>query len=143
MSKEDFDEVCRGLRAEDTADFLVRLEDSELKERIISALKDRELKEVMDEISVDDTLEIIEEMPTDVIRRIAEEDEILKLLEERNFVVLKPLLKEFNPTDLAAVLDEVPKERRRAYFPPSSQRACRGNLCGNEQRQQAGAYTLA
>lgn len=45
----------------------------------------------MDEISVDDTLEIIEEMPTDVIRRIAEEDEILKLLEERNFVVLKPL----------------------------------------------------
>ena len=110
LSKEDFDEVCRGLRAEDTADFLVRLEDSELKERIISALKDRELKEVMDEISVDDTLEIIEEMPTDVIRRIAEEDEILKLLEERNFVVLKPLLKEFNPTDLAAVLDEVPKE---------------------------------
>lgn len=90
--------------------FLVRLDDSELKERIISALKDRELKEVMDEISVDDTLEIIEEMPADVIRRIAEEDEILKLLEERNFVVLKPLLKEYNPTDLAAILDEVPKE---------------------------------
>lgn len=122
---------------------MVRLEDSELKERIISALMDRELKEVMDEISVDDTLEIIEEMPTDVIRRIAEEDEILKLLEERNFVVLKPLLKEFNPTDLAAVLDEVPKEDVVLTFLPSSQRACRGNLCGNEQRQQAGAYTLA
>ena len=64
----------------------------------------------MDEMSVDDTVDIIEDLPTDVVVRIAEEDEILRLLRDRNFKVLKPLLKELNPTDLAAIFDEVPKE---------------------------------
>jgi magnesium transporter len=49
-------------------------------------------------------------MPTDVVRRIAETEDILRLIEERNFTVLKPLLRELNPTDLGAIFDEVPKK---------------------------------
>ena len=64
----------------------------------------------MDEMSVEDTVDMVEDLPAGVARRIAEEDEILRLLQERNFTVLKPLLREFNPTDLAEIFDEVPKE---------------------------------
>lgn len=110
LSDDELREVCDGLDSEDTADFLLALNDAALKERIITAHKDRDLKEVMDEMSVDETVDIIEDMPVDVVKRIAEKDEILLLLKERNFTVLKPLLAELNPTDLAAIFDDVPKE---------------------------------
>lgn len=102
--------LLRGLDSEDTADFLVEMDDVSIKERIISLLPDRELEEVMEEVSIEDTVELIEEMPTDVVRRIAETEEILRLIEERNFTILKPLLRELNPTDLGAIFDEVPKK---------------------------------
>lgn len=101
--------LCRALDSEDTADFLLKSEDITLRERIISALKDSDLTAVMEEISVDDTVELIEEMPAPVALRFAEEEEILRLIDERSFAVLKPLLAGFNPTDLAAILDEVPE----------------------------------
>lgn len=102
--------LLRGLDSEDTADFLVEMDDVSIKERIISLLPDRELEEVMEEVSIEDTVDLIEEMPTDVVRRIAETEEILRLIEERNFTVLKPLLRQLNPTDLGAIFDEVPKK---------------------------------
>lgn len=110
LSDEELIALCHELDSDETADLLVKIEDSALHERIIGLLKDSELKEVMDEMSVDDTVDIIEDLPTDVVVRIAEEDEILRLLRDRNFKVLKPLLQELNPTDLAAIFDEVPKE---------------------------------
>lgn len=110
LSDEELVTLCHALDSDETADLLVKIEDSALHERIIGLLKDNELKKVMDEMSVDDTVDIIEDLPTDVVVRIAEEDEILRLLRDRNFKVLKPLLKELNPTDLAAIFDEVPKE---------------------------------
>lgn len=110
LNDDDLVTLCHGLDSDETAELLVKIEDSALHERIIGLLKDSELKEVMDEMSVDDTVDIIEDLPTDVVVRIAEEDEILRLLRDRNFKVLKPLLKELNPTDLAAIFDEVPKE---------------------------------
>ncbi len=109
LPDENLKAVCRGFDPEDTAEFLVRIS-SELQEKIITLLHDDELKEVMEEISVDDTVEIVEDMPVEVARRIAEEEEILQLIEERNFTVLKPLLCEFNATDLAPVFNEVPRE---------------------------------
>lgn len=111
LNDEELKKACRGFSPDETADFLVKLDDDvSLKERIITLLKDNELDRVMDEMSVEDTVDMVEDLPAGVARRIAEEDEILKLLQERNFTVLKPLLKEFNPTDLAEIFDEVPKE---------------------------------
>ena len=95
---------CRELDSELLADTLLLL-DSELQERIIGGLRDDELEKVMDEMSVDDTVDIIEEMPQEIVRRIAETDEILMLLEERNYAVLKPLLSSMNATDLAEVFE--------------------------------------
>lgn len=96
---------CRALNSELLAEVLLLL-DKNLQERVINALRDDELEKVMDEMSVDDTVDIIEEMPQEIVRRIAELDDILMLLKERNFAVLKPLLSSMNAIDLAEVFEE-------------------------------------
>lgn len=101
--------LCRELDSELMADVLLLLEPS-LQEMVISGLRDDELEAVMDEMSVDDTVDIIEEMPQEIVRRIAELDEILILLEERNYAVLKPLLSSMNAIDLAEVFEETERD---------------------------------
>lgn len=44
--------------------------DNDEQELLISAFSDRELKEVLDEMYLDDTVDIIEEMPASVVKRI-------------------------------------------------------------------------
>ena len=96
---------CRALESDLLADALVEL-DAEVQEKILSGLHDDELEAVMDEVSVDDTVDIIEEMPEELVRRIAELDDIMLLLKERNYPVLKPLLASMNAIDLAEVFEE-------------------------------------
>ncbi len=100
---------CRKLDSDLLAEVLLLLEPS-LQEQILSGLRDDELEKVMDEMSVDDTVDIIEDMPQEIVRRIAELDDILVLLEERNYAVLKPLLSSMNAIDLAEVFEETEKD---------------------------------
>ena len=109
MGEEDVIPFCRALDPDFLADVLVLL-DAPLQQTVIAGLRDDELQEVMEDVSVDDTADIIEDMPEDVARRIAEEDEILKLLEERKFSVLKPLLSSMNEIDLAEVFESAKDE---------------------------------
>ena len=44
--------------------------DVDLKERLISRLSDKELRAVMDELFLDDTVDMIEEMPASVVKRV-------------------------------------------------------------------------
>ena len=44
--------------------------DSDLQELLIRSFSDTELKEVLDELYVDDTVDIVEEMPANVVKRI-------------------------------------------------------------------------
>ncbi len=44
--------------------------DGDVKERLLSKLTDNELKEVLDELFLDDTVDFIEEMPASVVKRI-------------------------------------------------------------------------
>ena len=101
--------LCREIDSELLAEALLLLP-ANRQELILSGLHDDELEKVMDEISIDDTVDIIEDMPHDVARRIAELDEILRLLEERNYAVLKPLLSSMNAIDLAEVFDHTEKD---------------------------------
>ena len=100
---------CRLLDSELLAEVLLLL-DASLQEDILSGLRDDELEKVMDEMSVDETVDIIEDMPQEIVRRIAELDDILMLLEERNYAVLKPLLSSMNAIDLAEVFEETEKD---------------------------------
>ncbi len=100
---------CREIDSDLLADVLL-LVDAPLQERILSSLRDDELEKVMDEMSVDETVDILEDMPEQIVRRIAELDDILMLLEERNYAVLKPLLASMNAIDLAEVFEETEKD---------------------------------
>lgn len=51
------------------AECFVEME-SENQEALLSSFTDNEMKEVMDEIYIDDTVDIIEEMPANVVKRI-------------------------------------------------------------------------
>ena len=109
LPEEHLIPFCHVLDSELLAEVLLLL-DAALQEQILSGLRDDELEKVMDEISVDETVDIIEDMPQEVVRRIAELDDILMLLEERNYAVLKPLLSSMNAIDLAEVFEETEKD---------------------------------
>ena len=97
------------------ADVLVLL-DSTLTQKIVEGLRDDELEEVMEDVSVEDTVDIIEDLPEEIARRIAEEEEILELLREKNFAVLKPLLASMNEIDLADVFESAKEEDLPVLF---------------------------
>ncbi len=101
---------CRAIDSNLLADALVLLDPS-IQEKILGGLRDEELEKVMDEVSLDDTVEIIEDMPQEIIRRIAETEDILSLLEDRNYAVLKPLLSDMNAKDLAEVFEETEQDK--------------------------------
>ncbi len=105
LSDELLIPFCRVLDSDLVAEVLPLLS-PDLQERVLSGLRDDELEKVMDEISVDDTVEILEDMPQNLVRRIAELDDILALLKARNYTVLKPLLASMNAFDLAEVFEE-------------------------------------
>ena len=71
---EDMDEktlplVFRLLPKEQAAEVFVEL-DSDQQEMLIQGFSNTELKEVLDELYLDDTVDIVEEMPANVVRRI-------------------------------------------------------------------------
>lgn len=62
--------VFRLLPKDSAAEVFTYLEDSEDQEKLIGALSDKELREVLDELYLDDTVDIIEDMPANVVSRI-------------------------------------------------------------------------
>ncbi len=62
--------IFRLLPKELAAEVFTYLEDSEDQEKLIGALSDKELREVLDELYLDDTVDIIEDMPANVVSRI-------------------------------------------------------------------------
>ena len=106
LQKSDIPAFCRALDSDLLADTLVLL-DKGLQEEVINGLRDDELEKVLDEMSVDETVEIIEDMPQEIVWRMAETEEILHLLADKNFAVLKPLLATMNAIDLAEVFNEI------------------------------------
>ena len=62
--------IFRLLPRDMAAEVFSYMEDSEDQEKLISALSDKELREVLDELYLDDTVDIIEDMPANVVSRI-------------------------------------------------------------------------
>ena len=61
--------IFRILPKELAAEVFVEM-DSEMQQLLIEAFSDTELREVMDELFMDDTVDIIDEMPATVAKRI-------------------------------------------------------------------------
>ncbi len=69
IAEESHPLVYRILPKETAAEVFVQM-DSEAQERLILCFSDRELGEILDELYLDDTVDIIEEMPAGVVARI-------------------------------------------------------------------------
>lgn len=69
LSKEDMVLVFRLLSKDEAAEVFSYME-SDLQEDLINLLTDKELKNVIDELFMDDTVDLIEEMPSNVVKRI-------------------------------------------------------------------------
>ena len=61
--------IYRLLSKEKAAEVFVEL-DTDEQERLISHLTDKEIKNVMNELYMDDAVDLIEEMPANVVKRI-------------------------------------------------------------------------
>ena len=71
---EEFDEesitlIFRLLPKDQAAETFVEME-SDMQETLIKGFSDHELREVLDEIYVDDAVDLVEEMPANVVKRI-------------------------------------------------------------------------
>ncbi len=69
LPREQLILAFRLLPKDEAADAFVEL-DSDTQELLIKAFNDKELKEIINELYVDDTVDIIEEMPANVVKRI-------------------------------------------------------------------------
>lgn len=87
--------VYRILPKEQAAEVFVKL-DTDDQERLINCLTDSEIKKVMDEIYMDDAADLIEEMPSNVVKRI------LANTKSENRKIINELLK--YPDDTAGTL---------------------------------------
>ena len=77
--------LFRLLEKEKAAEVFAEL-DSDLQERLINSFTDVELKSVVDELFMDDTVDMIEEMPSDVVKRI------LKSVNEKDRKIINEIL---------------------------------------------------
>lgn len=87
--------VYRLLPKEQASDVFVRLETDD-QERLINCLTDSEIKKVMNEIYMDDAADLVEEMPSNVVKRI------LANTKSENRKIINELLK--YPEDTAGTL---------------------------------------
>lgn len=69
LDEEQIVVVYRLLSKDMAAEVFVEL-DSDMQEQLINSFTDKELKAVIDDIFMDDTVDLIEEMPANVVKRI-------------------------------------------------------------------------
>lgn len=90
--------IFRLLAKEEAAEVFTDM-DSDMRENLINALTDSELEEVMDEMYVDDTVDVLEEMPANVV------DRLLLATDEETRIKINALLQ--YPEDSAASIMNV------------------------------------
>ncbi len=86
LDKEDVIIVFR-LLSKETAGEAFSYMDSDVREKLIQDLTDKELKNVMDELFMDDTVDLIEEMPSNIVPKI------LKAVNKEDRKTINELLK--------------------------------------------------
>ncbi len=115
LSPDDLRKVCNYIDA-DTLSLLLPLLDVDSQKTIVSGLREGKLDEVMDNVSVDDTMEIIDNLPASVASKVVEVDEIANLLCAKRYKSLKELLLNMNPVDIASALEILPIDERMIAY---------------------------
>ncbi len=115
LNDNDLLRVCSHMDEDRLATLLPQMSADE-QETIVSGLRENKLADVMDNISVEKTIDIIGNLPSEVASRVAETDEIKKMISDKNFKSLKELLCNMNCVDIAEVFEELDSEERIVAF---------------------------
>ena len=86
FDKEDVIRIFR-LLSKEKAGMAFSYMETDMREKLIKDLTDTELKNILDELFMDDTVDLIEEMPSNVVKRI------LKLVNKEDRNTINELLK--------------------------------------------------
>ena len=107
------------LDKETAADVFVLL-DRDTQRRVLKNFSDVKLQSVTDEIIDDDVKQLLENMPTDVVHEVLlkatpenRNDKIVEIVDylgEKKYALLKPLLADLEPVDLAEIFSELDEE---------------------------------
>ena len=95
IDDEDMIKVFRLLPKDEAAEVFSYI-DPDLQEKLIYSFTDKELKQIVDDLYMDDTVDLIEEMPSNVVKRI------LKNVPKKEREVINELLK--YPEDSAGTI---------------------------------------
>lgn len=82
FSEEDLVQVLSLFEDEKLGEFLPEF-DKDTQNLVVTRLNQKKLQSVMDEISVDDTIDIIDNLPAPVASKVVEMDEIRNLLSKK------------------------------------------------------------
>lgn len=115
VSDNDLLRICSFMDEDRLASLLPRMNADE-QETIVSGLRENKLSDVMDNISVEKTIDIIGNLPSEVASRVAETDEIKKLITDKDFKSLKELLCNMNCVDIAQIFEDLDSEERIVAF---------------------------
>ena len=131
MPEEKLPLLFRLLPKELAAETFVEME-PEAQELLIRGFSDHELKEVVDELYVDDAVDIVEEMPANVVKRILRQadPEMRKMINE----ILK------YPDDCAGSIMTTSNDNRRTYNQQSTISFAGSNFYIHDEKD---AYALA
>lgn len=115
LKDEDLVQVLSLFDNEKLGEFLPKF-DKDTQNLVVTRLGQKKLQSVMDEISVEDTIGIIDNLPSYAASKVVEADEIRNFLVKKRFKSLKQLLSDINAIDIAAIFEELDEQERVLTF---------------------------
>ncbi|MBQ4542349.1 MAG: magnesium transporter [Clostridia bacterium] len=115
LDDDDLIQVVRSLRKDYLANLLVHLS-TEKRQLILESLNDKEINKLLEDTSVNVTIQIIEGSSQEVASRILKKEEIIYLLNKENYTILKPLISMMSSEELVKIFEQLKPQNRVKLF---------------------------
>ena len=115
LDDDDLIQVVRSLRKNYLANLLVHLS-TEKRQLILESLNDKEINKLLEDISVNVTIQIIEGSSQDVASKVLKKEEITYLLNRGNLTILKPLVSMMSSEELVKIFEQLKPQNRVKLF---------------------------
>ena len=115
LDDDDLIQVVRSLRKDYLANLLVHLS-TEKRQLILESLNDKEINKLLEDTSVNVTIQIIEGSSQDVASKVLKKEEITYLLNRGNLTILKPLVSMMSSEELVKILEQLKPQNRVNLF---------------------------
>ena len=111
LDDNDLIQVVRRLKKDYLANLLIHLP-TEKRQLILESLNNNELNKLLEDVSVNVTIQIIEGSSQEVASRILKKEEINYLLNKENYTILKPLVSIMSSEELVRILEQLKPQKR-------------------------------